>query len=272
MPHRKSPKKLIDPKLIVGILIALSALWLVVEVLSHASFSLMLVVILVGVPAAVFWRRARIRASLIRKTQMIVWQQISPLVRRRAQLVWTDAYGMPQVEKWEKEKHRFIAQLIEPCLDRGERAALHREPQTVAGLIEMHVNAAAESQPAYRDFFDHMSPAEFELFCAEQLRHAGWSARVTRQSHDQGVDVVAEKNGIRVVVQCKLYTQPVGNKAVQEIATAKAHEQAQYGVVVTNNRYTSAAEQLASTNRILLLHYSQLQNLESLLSNDLAIK
>lgn len=34
------------------------------------------------------------------------------------------------------------------------------------------------------------------------------------------------------------------------------------------NRYTSAAEQLAATNGVLLLHYRDLQNLESLLLGD----
>ena len=77
---------------------------------------------------------------------------------------------------------------------------------------------------------------------------------------------MAEKRGIRVVVQCKLYARPVGNKAVQEIAAAKAHEQAHYGVVVSNNSYTQDAEQLASTNRILLLHYTDLCELDSTIS------
>ena len=87
------------------------------------------------------------------------------------------------------------------------------------------------------------------------------------QGRDQGVDVVAEKGSIRVVVQCKLYARPVGNKSVQEVAAARAHEQASYGLVVTNNRYTTAAEQLAATNGILLLHYRDLHNLDDILSS-----
>ena len=58
---------------------------------------------------------------------------------------------------------------------------------------------------------------------------------------------------------------PVGNKAVQEIVAGRAHEQAHHGVVVTNNRYTSAAEQLAAANGIMLLHFRDLVNLETLL-------
>jgi restriction system protein len=87
------------------------------------------------------------------------------------------------------------------------------------------------------------------------------------QSRDQGVDVVAEKDGCRVVLQCKLYARPVGNKAVQETAAGRAYEQADYGAVVTNHKYTLAAEQLAATNGVLLLHYRDLPDLENLLAN-----
>jgi restriction system protein len=270
MPRRKSQKPPFDPQLFVGLLIAISVLWLIVEALSHAVVGLTMVVLLIGVPAVVIWQRDHMRRNLLQKSQTIIGRQMSALVRRRAQLIWTDAYGMPQVEKWEKEKYRFIEQHIEPYLASSERKTLQRERPKIAWLIETHVNAAAQSQPAFRNFFDNMTPTEFELFCAEQLRQAKWNARVTRQSGDQGVDIVAEKDGIRVVIQCKLYAKPVGNKSVQEVVAARGHEQAHYGIVVSNNRYTPAAEQLASTNRILLLHYSELKNLQNRLCNDLA--
>jgi len=70
----------------------------------------------------------------------------------------------------------------------------------------------AQSMPVLRTFSENMSPSDFEVFCAEELSRSGWAARVTTQSRDQGVDVVAEKAGIRVVLQCKLYSNPVGNK------------------------------------------------------------
>jgi HJR/Mrr/RecB family endonuclease len=76
------------------------------------------------------------------------------------------------------------------------------------------------------------------------------------------IRVVAEKGRFRVVLQCKLYTRPVGNKSVQEAAAGRAHEGADYGIVVSNASYTKAAEQLAITNGVLLLHYSDLHNLE----------
>ena len=78
--------------------------------------------------------------------------------------------------------------------------------------------------------------------------------------------MVAEKGPVRIVVlQCKLYSNPVGNKAVQEVVAGRAHEQANYGAVVTNSTGTTPAQELASINGILLLHHSDLPQLDALL-------
>jgi len=114
-------------------------------------------------------------------------------------------------------------------------------------------------------FFENMTPQDYEYFCAEILRRTKWEARVTPASGGQGVEVVAEKRGLRIVVQCKKYSKPVGNHAVQEIVAAIAHEAAQHGVVVTNNRFTTGARRLADSNRILLLHHSELFQIDRLL-------
>jgi restriction system protein len=83
---------------------------------------------------------------------------------------------------------------------------------------------------------------------------------MTKGSGDQGADVIAEKGGIRVVVQCKWYSQPVGNAAVQEAYAAKAHERTDYAFVVTNNAYTKSAKQLAASTGVGLLHANDLRD------------
>lgn len=115
------------------------------------------------------------------------------------------------------------------------------------------------------EFRADMSPREFEHYCADVLREARWRARVTRASGDQGVDIVAEKHGARIVVQCKKYSKPVGNRAVQEIVAAIAHEDAQRGVVVATSGYTQSAVTLAASNNVLLLHHSDLPRIDRLL-------
>ena len=131
------------------------------------------------------------------------------------------------------------------------------------GLLHLAVLVHDEiKRPKFRE---KMSPEEFEHYCAAVLREQKWNARVTKASGDQGVDIVAEKRGLRIVVQCKKYSKPVGNRAVQEIVAAIAHEDAQRGVVVATCDYTPAAERLAASNEVLLLRHTQLGQIDRLL-------
>ncbi|HEY8070490.1 MAG TPA: restriction endonuclease [Methylocystis sp.] len=132
------------------------------------------------------------------------------------------------------------------------------------GLLHMAVLVYEEIAGA--KFREDMSPREFEHYCAAVLREMKWKARVTQASGDQGVDIVAEKRGVRIVIQCKKYSKPVGNRAVQEIVAAIAHEGARRGVVVATADYTPAAVKLAASNQVLLLHHADLHRIDRLLA------
>lgn len=134
-------------------------------------------------------------------------------------------------------------------------------PYTIEALISEH----AGSPEGDITFGPNLRPVDYEQYCAQQLRSAGWSADTTKASGDQGTDIIATKGNLRLVVQCKLYNHPVGNKAVQEIAAARTHESADYAAVVSNMRYTAAAEELAATNGVLLLHHADLRSIDDLL-------
>ncbi|MGC9272175.1 restriction endonuclease [Acidiphilium sp.] len=47
-----------------------------------------------------------------------------------------------------------------------------------------------------------LSPVEFEQFCGMLLAGRGWSVEATRTTGDYGADIVAERDGVRLVVQC----------------------------------------------------------------------
>jgi len=206
--------------------------------------------------------RSFARGSLHKKAEAAIDQDIKSLARRKAQLIYKDAYGKWQQDKWLKELKYFINDHIGQLLSENEKIVLNGEWYDIARNIDLRVNEMLKNKSMFGKFSKDMTPTEFEIFCAEELKQVGWDARVTKQSGDQGVDVIAEKDGVRVVVQCKLYSKAVGNKAVQEVVAARAHEQARYGVVVSNNSYTPAAVQLAATNKVLLLHYHDLVDLE----------
>lgn len=101
--------------------------------------------------------------------------------------------------------------------------------------------------------FDSMEGHDFERFCAKILRDNNFEqVSVTRGSGDQGVDVIAYKEGIKYGIQCKCYSSVIGNKAVQEAYAGKSFYDCHVGAVLTNQFFTPAAKELAKKNHILL--------------------
>lgn len=100
---------------------------------------------------------------------------------------------------------------------------------------------------------DRMDGVEFEKWCANLLGNNGFSdVQVTPSSGDQGVDVIAEKDGIRYAIQCKCYSSDLGNTPVQEVNTGKTIYHCQIGVVMTNRYFTKGAKEAASATGVLL--------------------
>jgi len=118
-------------------------------------------------------------------------------------------------------------------------------------------------------FRENMSGDEYEKYCKYILKQRGWIVELTPKSGDQGVDLIATKEYLKVCIQCKRYSKPVGNKAVQEIFTGKEFYNGSHGVLVSNARFTKSAKNLASKTGIILLSDENLMNLESLLKKNI---
>ena len=87
---------------------------------------------------------------------------------------------------------------------------------------------------------------EFEHRCAAFLKTKGYrKVSVTPPSGDQGIDVIAYKSGVKYGIQCKYYSAPVGNKAVQEAYSGARFYDCDRAVVMTNHTFTKAARELA---------------------------
>src|SRR6516165_4370041 len=106
---------------------------------------------------------------------------------------------------------------------------------------------------------DQMPGLEFEEFVAAQLRTAGWSVTHTANTGDYGVDLIAKKDGTRMAVQCKRQAKAVGVAAVQQVVSGALHHGCHQTVVVTNQAFTKAARQLATTHRCRLVGREQVQ-------------
>ena len=109
---------------------------------------------------------------------------------------------------------------------------------------------------------DAMSGLEFETFVGELLKTLGYSGvQVTKSSGDQGVDVLAVKDGKKYAIQCKNYSSPLNNKPIQEVTTGKAIYGCDIGVVLTNSTFNQNAIEAASATGTLLWDRSDLQRM-----------
>jgi len=101
----------------------------------------------------------------------------------------------------------------------------------------------------------------FENWAAAALSGFGWDAQVTAASGDQGIDVIATRQGRKLGLQCKLYSSPIGNKAIQEAHAGKAFYGAERVGVLSNAPFTSSARDLAAATGVLLLSHHDIPEL-----------
>ena len=160
-------------------------------------------------------------------------------------------------EQQERERQRRERQKYEQRMA-SERAERQRQEQE-------RIRRAREQEEKvllYDTNFDTMTGEEFEAYCALLLLKNGFnSAEVTKASGDQGIDVIAKKDGIKYGIQCKCYASDIGNKAVQEVYAGMRYYDCHIGVALTNRYFTQSAKTLAKKNRVVLWDRSKLMEL-----------
>lgn len=100
---------------------------------------------------------------------------------------------------------------------------------------------------------DKMDGIEFEQFFANLLWNSGYTnVEVTSASGDYGVDILANKAGIKYAIQCKRYSNSVGIDAIQQVYAGASYYKCDVAVVVTNSTFTKAATNTANSLDVLL--------------------
>ncbi|RDW13583.1 restriction endonuclease [Paracoccus thiocyanatus] len=191
--------------------------------------------------------------NAVTKATSIISDHIETLARRRDALIRKDHYGVIDNSKWNIEINHFIANVIQPQLS-GDyfRRIEMRNPSVISETINRLIDEHERTRPHSDEVPPGISPLDFEGLCARVLSECGWDASTTQGSGDQGADVVAQKNGKRLVVQCKIYTGVVGNKSVQEVLGAKSYYNADLTAVVCTTQYTKSATQLAQVSGVAI--------------------
>ena len=86
------------------------------------------------------------------------------------------------------------------------------------------------------DFWKNLSPQKFEQEVAKLFEKFGYETQVTSYVKDGGVDIILEKDGLTIAVQCKHYKHHVGVEHVRSFRGIL--EEYDGGIFVTLNGYT----------------------------------
>lgn len=237
--------------------------------------------------------------SFIKKYNLFIWlvkeKYLSVLERKAKQLIYRDEYDDLCFDDFYREMNGFVEKRLHSILsatndsadqfykDMAENLGLTYHllfnpvdefysaydligdiASEVIDIIFSHDDFCSSANSEFETLLDVEDPYEYERAVAESLAALGWLTNTTSGSGDQGADVVAEKVGVRLVIQTKLYSKPVGNKAVQEIHAAKGFYGAHFAAVVTNSTYTKSARKLADNLGVILLHHDELSVLDAL--------
>ena len=104
------------------------------------------------------------------------------------------------------------------------------------------------------EYVDEMQNGlDFEKYFANILDKLGYyDIKITSSSGDFGIDITAYNDDILYGFQCKLYSNSVSNKAIQEAYSGKKHYNCNVVIVVTNNYFTEQAKKQAEETNVIL--------------------
>ena len=189
--------------------------------------------------------------------------------------------------QWEKKKQEYLSEIVElkrrlDALQANYDSSLYEYDEKVSRLTRINRNELSRIErketsiceellkqaqedsaiiEKYKDLLPH-NGHEFEHTVAALLRMNGFDAKVTKGSGDYGADVIATKDNVKWVFQCKWYSHPVGFEAVREAYGALNWYRADKAAVITNSTFTRQAKQYAEEYRVQLFNGAELEKLK----------
>lgn len=112
----------------------------------------------------------------------------------------------------------------------------------------------------FRDV-DTMDGLDFEQYVAALLRANGFRKVSLTEKYDFGVDIIAEKDGIRWGIQAKRHARLVKASAVRQVVTGLNIYGCDKAMVITNSTYSTVAKRLAKANGCVLVDRTGLKRL-----------
>lgn len=102
-------------------------------------------------------------------------------------------------------------------------------------------------------FIDNMDGLEFERLIGKVLVGQGYTKVKFTEKYDFGVDIIAQKEGLRWGIQCKRYSGLISKRAVEQVVAGLRYYKCDKSMVITNSSYTNQAKVLAKHNDCVLV-------------------
>jgi len=111
-------------------------------------------------------------------------------------------------------------------------------------------------------FFSRLTGTEFEKLLNRLFESMGYTVQLIGKTGDQGGDLIANKNGERILIQAKCYKDwSVGNSAVQQVTGALKFYDCSKAMVVCTSYFTPEAVSLAKANGVELMSKNRVSEL-----------
>lgn len=111
---------------------------------------------------------------------------------------------------------------------------------------------------------DNLSPRGFEIFCAEMFKALGYKTTLTPISGDYGRDIILNKDGKTIFVECKHYSKnnSIGSPIVTKLLGSIAAFGADGGIVVSTGYFTKSAYEVKEmVDNLELWGYNDITNI-----------
>lgn len=118
-----------------------------------------------------------------------------------------------------------------------------------------------------------LKPWEFEEYIASLYSKLGYATERVGQSHDGGIDIITEKDGVKHYIQCKKFiTKKVRATDIRDFYGAISSKLANgNGIFITTNYFTTEARKFAEDNMIEIIDGYALLKLIKLVGNEAKI-
>jgi HJR/Mrr/RecB family endonuclease len=175
-----------------------------------------------------------------------------------------------KIEKWAQDQTLRLQELLSAgnlseCTNIANRivqrlsdSATPAPPSVLEALEKLNKELGIQTDQL-RNKITYTEARQFEYEIARLLKLMGYEVHVTEATGDDGIDVFAQKDSEKVIVQCKKWkSKPVGRAVIDELAGTAARHKTTRAILATTSSFSHDAEQTAREHNIELWDFFML--------------